>query len=136
MPENSKDLAIVLSEGAYDKAMMALILGTTAAAMGKKARIFFTFWGLNVLKKGAKPKLKGFMTLFTGMMEKQMKKKKIPVFKELLEQCRELSVELYACSTTMELMDIKKEDLLNGVEVLGAASFLKFADTSSVIFIG
>ncbi|MCJ7618132.1 MAG: DsrE/DsrF/DrsH-like family protein [Desulfobacterales bacterium] len=131
-----RDLAIVLSEGSYDKALSAFMLATTAAAMGKKARIFFTFWGLSCVQRGAKPKFKGMMRPFTGMFESKMKAKKIPIFVEFLEQAKELNVELYACSTTMELMGIKKENLLDGTTIVGAAGFLQLSENSKVLFIG
>ncbi len=127
-----KRLAIVVSENSLDKAMMPLILGTTGAALDAEVHLFFTFWGLYLLKKDYKPKLKGIMAPFTGMMAKRMKAKNIPGYSDLLNQARELGVKLYACSTSMEMMGIKKEDLIEGVEVLGATAFLKIAFESNV----
>ncbi|MCR4434018.1 MAG: DsrE/DsrF/DrsH-like family protein [Caldiserica bacterium] len=127
-----KRLAIVVSENSLDKAMMPMILGTTGASLDAEVHLFFTFWGLFLLKKDYKPKLKGMMAPFTGMMVKQMKSKNIPGYSELLEQARELGVKLYACSTSMEIMGVKKEDLIDGVEVLGATAFLKIAFESDV----
>ncbi len=132
-----KKMAIVLAEGTFDKAMMPFMLGVTGAASGIEVHVFFTFWGINVLKKNAKPKLPGLWKPFTGMMIKKMKKKKIATLDELLKQAQELGVKLYACNTTMELMDIKKEDLIDGIEVIGAAGFLKIAAESDIqLFIG
>ena len=137
MSKNKKKIAMVLTEGSFDKAMMPFLLGVTASASGIEAHIFFTFWGINVIKKGAKPKLPGMWKPFTGIMIKKMKKKNIATLDELLEQARELGVKLYACSATMELMSIKKEDLIDGVEVIGAAGFLKIAAESDIqLFIG
>lgn len=135
--ENIKKVSIVVSEGTFDKAMMPLIISTTAASMGMEVHIFFTFFGLKLLKKGTKPKLPGMMRFFTGMILKKMKKFKIPDFEELKQQAIDLGVHLYACSTSMTLMNIKKEDLIEGAEILGAAKFLDIAADSDVqLFIG
>lgn len=130
-------VSIIVSEGSFDKAMMPFIVGTTAASMGMEVHIFFTFFGLKLLKNGTKPKLPGMMRFFTGMILKKMKKQKIPDFEELKQQAIDLGVHLYACSTSMTLMNIKKEDLIDGAEILGAAKFLDIAADSEVqLFIG
>ena len=129
--------SIIVSEGSFDKAMMPFIVGTTAASMGMDVHIFFTFFGLKLLKNGTKPKLPGMMRFFTGMILKKMKKLKIPDFEELKQQAIDLGVHLYACSTSMTLMNVKKEDLIDGAEILGAAKFLDIAADSEVqLFIG
>ncbi len=133
----TKKVSMVVAEGSFDKAMMPFIVGTTAASMGMEVHIFFTFFGLQLLKKGKKPKLPGMMRPFTGMLLKKMKKLKIPDFEELKQQAIDLGVHLYACSTSMTMMGIGKEDLIEGAEVLGAASFLDIAADSEVqLFIG
>ncbi len=135
MPKKKK-MAIVVSENAFDKAMMPLILGSSGAALDAEVHIFFTFWGMFLLKKGYKPKLKGMMRPFTGMMLSKMKKQNVPGFEELIDQCRELGVKFYACSTSMELMGLNKEDLIDGVEVVGATKFLQIAfDADVTLFI-
>ncbi len=128
---------MVVSEGSLDKAMMPLIMGTTAASMGMEVHVFYTFFGLKLLKKGIRPKLPGMMSLFTGMMEKKMKKSNVPGYQEMLAQAKELGVHFYACSTSMELMGLRKEDLLEGTKVLGASAFLNLAvDSKTTLFIG
>ena len=135
--EDMKKVSIVVSEGTFDKAMMPLIIGTTAASMGMEVHIFFTFFGLKLLKKGTKPKLPGMMRLFTGMILKKMEKLKIPDFEELKQQAIDLGVHLYACSTSMTLMNVKKEDIIDSAEILGAAKFIDIAADSEVqLFIG
>ena len=130
-------MVMVVSEGSFDKALMPLIMGNTAASMGMEVHVFYTFFGLKLLKKGVRPKLKGMMRLFTGMIEKKMKKLKIPGYAEMLDQARELGVNLYACSTSMTLMGVKESDLVDGVKVLGASAFLDIAADSKVqLFIG
>ena len=128
---------MVVSEGSFDKAMMPLIMGTTAASMGMEVHVFYTFFGLKLLKKGVRPKLKGLMRLFTGMIEGKMKKLKIPGYDEMMQQAKDLGVNFYACSTSMTLMGVKDTDLIDGVKVLGASAFLNIAADSKVqLFIG
>jgi peroxiredoxin family protein len=99
--------------------------------------VFFTFFGLKLLTKKAKPKLPGMMRPFTGMLLGKMKKLKIPNFDEMKKQALDMGVHLYACSTSMTMMGIQKEELIEGVEVLGAASFLDIAADSEVqLFVG
>jgi peroxiredoxin family protein len=130
-------LSMVVSEGTFDKAMMPLILGTTAASMGSEVNVFYTFFGTKLLTKGVKPKMPGMMRLFTGMMVGRMKKIGIPDYEGMMKQAMELGVNFYACSTTMSLMGVKESDLRPGVKVLGAAAFLKMAQESNVsLFIG
>lgn len=130
-------MVMVVSEGSFDKALMPLIMGNTAASMGMEVHVFYTFFGLKLLKKGVRPKLKGVMRLFTGMIEKKMKRLKIPGYGEMLDQARELGVNLYACSTSMTLLGVKEGDLVDGVKVLGASAFLDIAADSKVqLFIG
>lgn len=135
--DETKKLAIVVSEGSFDKGMMAMIIGNTAAAMGMEVSIFFTFFGLNLLKRGARPKLPGMYRLFTGMFVKKMAKGGVENFPQQLETAKDLGVRLFACSTSMSLMGIEKEDMTDGVEVLGASGFLNIAaDTDMQYFIG
>ncbi len=135
--DETKKLAIVVSEGTFDKGMMAMIIGNTAAAMGMEVSIFFTFFGLNLLKKGARPKLPGIYRLFTGMFVKKMARGGVENFSQQLETAKELGVSLYACSTSMSLMGITKEEMTDGVEILGASGFLNIAaDTDMQYFIG
>ncbi len=133
----TKKVAMVVSEGTFDKAMMPFIMGVTAASMGMDVYIFFTFFGLSILKKGARPKMGGIFRLFTGMMEKRMKSAGVESLKEQIETAKELGIHLYACSTTMKIMGIKESDLVEGAEIVGAAKFLDIAADSDVqLFIG
>lgn len=130
-------LSMVVSEGTFDKAMMPLILGTTAASMGSEVNVFYTFFGTKLVTKGVKPKLPGMMRLFTGMFVGRMKKVGVPEYAEFMKQAMEMGVNIYACSTTMGLMGVEEKDLMPGVKILGAAAFLKMAQESSVtLFIG
>lgn len=128
---------MVVSEGSFDKAMMPLIMGNTAASMGMEVHVFYTFFGLKLLKKGVKPKLPGLWRIGTGMMIKKMKKVNYPGYDEMLKQAKDLGVNFYACSTSMTLMGVKESDLLEGTKVLGASKFLDLAaDSKTTLFIG
>lgn len=133
----TKKLVIVVSENGFDKAMMSMMMANTAAAMGTEVHIFHTFFGLSLLKKGSNPKLKGMFRLFTGTFKKKMKKVGIEDYQGQIKLANELGVNLYACSTTMGLMNITKEQMVDGVKVLGAAGFLDIAlDAEASLFIG
>jgi peroxiredoxin family protein len=134
---DTKKIAIVVSEGTFDKGMMAMMISNTAASMGMEVHVFFTFFGLNLLKKGARPKLPGLYRLFTGMFVKKMAKVGVVNFPQQLEMAKDLGVNLYACSTSMSLMNVNEGNMIDGVKVLGAAGFLNIAaDTDMQYFIG
>jgi peroxiredoxin family protein len=125
-------MCLIVSEGSFDKAMMPLILGTTGASMGMEVHVFYTFFGLKLLTKGNKPKLPGMMKLFTGMIRKKMAKNKIPLPEEMMKTALDLGVHFYACSTSMTIMGVTEADLLPGVKVLGASTFLNLAADAKV----
>lgn len=140
MSEKKKKMALIVHSGTMDKLIPAFILASTAPAMDVEAHLFFTFWGLNALKKGGleNAKLPGSMGLDTDMIKKRMENIKAPTLQKLLQMCIESdNVKFYACSTTMELMNIKKEELIPEVDsILGAASFLDIAlDADFSLFI-
>jgi peroxiredoxin family protein len=151
--ETSKRLAIIAVHGTLDLAYPPFILATAAASMDMEVAIFFTFYGLEILKKGKIDKLKvapianpampvpmpnvlgmlpGMTAMATLMMNKWMKKAKVAKLSELLALSQELGVRLIACQMTMDVMGIKKEDLIDGLEFGGAATFLEFASRNAV----
>ena len=135
--DETKKVAIVVSECSFDKGVMAMMIANTAASMGMEVHMFFTFFGLNLLKKGTRPKLPGMYRLFTGTFEKKMSKVGIPQFGEQLNMAKEQGVNIYACSTSMELMNIKEADITEGAKIIGAAGFLNIAaNTDMQYFIG
>ena len=117
-----------------EKRKIAIIVA--GASMDVEANLFFTFWGMNMLKKGGfeSAKLPAPMSEGTEMMKNKMKKIGVPSLVELLQMCRETgNVKIYACSTTMEIMDVKREDLIPEVDdILGATAFLDIAMDSDV----
>jgi peroxiredoxin family protein len=154
MPEESaKRLAIIATHGTLDMAYPPFILSTAAVAMDMEAAIFFTFFGLEILKKGRIDKLKvspvanpampmkipniiamlpGMTPLATMMMNSWMRKAKVPKLSELLATAQEMGVRLIGCQMTMDVMGVKKEDLIDGIEIGGAATFLEFASQNAV----
>ena len=140
MSEKKKKMALIVHSGTMDKLIPVFILASTAPAMDVEAHLFFTFWGLNALKKGGleNAKLPGWMGIDTDMIKKRMENIKAPTLQKLLQMCvKSGHVKIYACSTTMELMNIKKEELIPEVnKILGAASFLDIAlDADFSLFI-
>lgn len=150
---NQKTLVIFSND--LDKMMAAFIIANGAASMGSEVTLFFTFWGLNLLRKDtAVPVKKNIVeTMFgmmmprgakkvslskmnmgglgTRMMQDVMKKKNVFTLEELMEQARKNSVRFVACSMSMDVMGIKKEELIDGVEIGGVASYLQIADQSN-----
>lgn len=149
----AKRLAIISAHGTLDAAYPPLILASAAVTMDMEVAIFFTFYGLELLKKGKIDKLKvapianpampvpipniigmlpGMTAMATAMMNKWMKKGKVSKLSELLAVCQEMGVRLIACQMTMDVMGVKKEDLIDGLEFGGAATFLEFASHDAI----
>lgn len=155
---NQKDKAtIVVFSGELDKAIAAFNIATTAAAMGMEVTMFFTFWGLNILKKnegsvsssGVMEKLLNWMNrggskrlplskfhmfgLGTWMMKKLMNKRKMPSLDEMIKTAKRLGVKMIACNTTLGIMGISDEILIPEVDsVAGAATYIAEAKESKI----
>ncbi|MBI4234492.1 MAG: DsrE/DsrF/DrsH-like family protein [Chloroflexi bacterium] len=148
-----KRVAIVASKGSLDMAYPALILATTAVSMGMECGVFFTFYGLNILHKKKYRSLKvaplanpaapvpvpnilgaipGMTFAATTMLKWMMRRQKMPTIQEMVRLSQEMGVKLIACSTTMGVMGVKEEDLLDGVDIEGAAAFLEYASKAHV----
>ncbi|MBK9715018.1 MAG: DsrE/DsrF/DrsH-like family protein [Kouleothrix sp.] len=149
----STRLAIIAGHGTLDAAYPPLILATAAAAMDMEATIFFTFYGLEIVKKGKANQLKvapianpamplpvpniigmlpGMTGMATSMMNGWMQKANVAKLGDLLDMALELGVKLIACQMTMDVMGVKKDDLIDGVEIGGAATFLEFASRNAI----
>ncbi len=131
-----KKLAIIVHSGTIDKLYCAFILGSTATTLGWETHLYFTFWGLNALVKGAMEKA-GLPSDYKSL-EKQMRDKleqmKYPTPYDLLKRMKQSGLlKIYACTPSMEMFGIKKEDLIPEVDMLaGAATFLDVAADSDV----
>ena len=153
-----KKMAIIATTGTLDMAYPPFILGSTAAALGYDVQIFFTFYGLQLLRKDlsdvkisplANPAmpmpvpmpvfvqmLPGMETMATMMMKDKLKKKGVASLEELRSLCLEADVKFVACQMTVDLFDFEKEDFIDGIEYGGAATFLEFAgDTDICLFV-
>jgi peroxiredoxin family protein len=143
-----RKVAIMASKGTLDMAYPPLFLATTAAAMDAEVQIYFTLYGLNILKRGGPEKLQvapianpampvpipnilgmlpGMTPMATKMMKGMIAKHNVVSIPELLRQAIELDVKLMACQMSMEVLGIRREDLIKEVEIGGAALFLGFA---------
>ncbi|WP_418550933.1 FAD-dependent oxidoreductase [Prevotella sp.] len=151
-----KNKTLICFSDNLDRAIATFILANGAAATGGKVSIFFTFWGLNVIKKKHGPVVKKTFTekMFARMLPKSsdglslskmnmigmgskmirgiMKKKNIDSLESLIQQAMANGVEFIACQMTMDMMGIKKEELLDGVTVGGVASYMQKAEESRV----
>ncbi len=147
---------IIVFSGDLDKAIASFIIANAAAAMGRHVSMFFTFWGLNILRKPESVSVKkDFLSRMFGMMMPRgskklglsrmnmlgmgpkmirgvMKKKHIASLEELIASARKNGVELVACSMSMDVMGIKAEELLDGVTFSGAAAMLANAEESDM----
>ncbi len=147
--------SMVVFSGDLDKALAAFIIANGAAAMGQKVTMFFTFWGLNILRrddppavdKNLKEKMFGAMMprgpeeltlsrmnmggLGTGMIKNVMKEHNITPLPEMIRIARENGVRLMACQMSMDLMGIRREELIDGLEMVGVATFIDAMDDSN-----
>lgn len=147
---------IVVFSGDLDKAMAAFVIANGAAAMGKKVTMFFTFWGLNILRKPEDvPVRKRFMDKMFGLMMPQgskklklshmhmlgmgskmmrmvMKNKNISSLEELIQAALDSGIEIVACQMSMDVMGLQPEELLDGVKFGGVGYYLNEAEDSNV----
>jgi peroxiredoxin family protein len=151
--QTANRLAVIALHGTLDAGYPPLILATAAMAMDMEAAIFFTFYGLEIIKKGNADKLQvapianpampmpvpnivgmlpGMTGMATWMMNDWMKKANVAKLSELLDMAVEGGVRLIACQMSMDVMGIKKEDLIDGVEIGGAATFISFASENAI----
>lgn len=148
-------LSIILSKGTLDMAYPAMMLANAAATMGMEVHIFFTFWGMNVIDKRKVHDLKvspvgnpvlpmpnilgvlpGMTAMVTRMLRGRITKMKVPSVYELIKNAKDNGVKLHACSTTMDVMGLKKEDFIEEVDdIVGAATFIQLSEGGQVIFI-
>ena len=144
-------VAIIASKGTLDMAYPPLLLATGARSMGIEASIFFTLYGVNILKKRANLKvaplanpampmpipniigaLPGMTSMASLMMKGMFKKQSVPSVKELLDMSRDSGVRLIACQMTLDVLGVKQKDLIDGIEFGGLATFLEYGMGATV----
>ncbi|MFR8519837.1 MAG: DsrE/DsrF/DrsH-like family protein, partial [Emergencia timonensis] len=147
---------MIVFDGDLDKVLASFIIANGAAAMGRPVTMFFTFWGLNALRKSTYVKVKksfvekmfgrmmprgtgklklsnmNMLGMGTKMMKSVMKKKNVSSLEELMEQAKQNGVKLVACTMSMDVMGIRPEELIDGVELAGVASYLGDAEKANV----
>lgn len=155
---NAKSMTIIVTKGTLDWAYPPFILGTTAAAMGVEVTMFFTFYGLSLLLKKldlqisplGNPAMKmpmfgmhmgmpnimsaipGVDSVATAMMKNMIKNKGVATIEELREAALESDVKMIACQMTMDLFEFKREDMIDGPTLGGAATYMEQALKSDI----
>jgi peroxiredoxin family protein len=155
---NAKSMTIIVTKGTLDWAYPPFILATTAAAMGIETTMFFTFYGLQLLKKDLNLKVStlgnpamevpfggmhfqmpnligavpGMDRIVTSVMKGMIKKKGVASIQELRDLALEADVKMIACQMTMDLFEYKREDMIDGPVLGGAASWVDVAAKSDI----
>ena len=155
---NAKSMTIIVTKGTLDWAYPPFILGTTAAAMGVEVTMFFTFYGLSLLLKKldlqisplGNPAMKmpmfgmhmgmpnimsaipGVDSVATAMMKNMIKNKGVATIEELREAALESDVKMIACQMTMDLFEFKRDDMIDGPTLGGAATYMEQALKSDI----
>lgn len=156
MQSGKDNKTMVVFSGDLDKAIASFIIANGAASMGKKVTMFFTFWGLNILRKPDKVRVKkGFMDRMFGIMMPRgsrrlklskmnmmgmggkmirmvMKNKKISSLEELIQAAIDNGVEIVACQMSMDVMGLRQEELMDGIKIGGVGYYLGEAEDSNV----
>ncbi|HOM93148.1 MAG TPA: FAD-dependent oxidoreductase [Rectinema sp.] len=151
-----KGATIIVFSNDFDRALASFVLANGAAAAGKDVTMFFTFWGLSVIRKPNAPRVaKDFMGRMFGMMlpkhagglslshmnfggigpklmKSRMKSKNIDMLETMMSQARQAGVHFIACQMSMDIMGVKHEELLDGVEVGGVATYMEAATEGNV----
>ncbi len=156
--DDAKSMSMIVTKGSLDWGYPPFVLATTAAAMGLNVTMFFTFYGLTLLKKQldlgvtalGNPAMKmpmmgmhiglpnmmgaipGVDAMATGMMKNLIKKKGVASIEELRETAVESDVRIIACQMTLDLFEYKPEDLIDGHEIGGAATYIETATQSDI----
>jgi len=156
--ENAKSMSIIVTKGTLDWAYPPFILGTTAAAMGVNVSMFFTFYGLTLLKKDLDLKIStlgnpamqmpmmgmhmampnvvsmipGVDRAATTMMKNLIKKKGVASIEDLREAAVESDIEMIACQMTMDLFEFEKSEMIDGIKLGGAATYMENALKSDI----
>lgn len=136
--KKKKRLSVICSRDTLDGAYPSAVLAINAIRMGLDATIYYTFSGLNVIRKGFAEKLRfyppgmmgaipGMSHLATSIMKKKIEKAEIPDLTDLLEMCKLEGVRLIGCHMAATMMELDIEDFIEGVEIANAEDFLNLA---------
>lgn len=148
-------VSIVVFSGELDRVLAAFVIATGAASLGLEVSMFFTFWGLAALRKQKRlrgkrwnEKMLALMTpadsqhlplsrmnyfgFGSKMLRNMMREKRVASLEDLIDMCREMGVRIVACSMSMDVMGVSKNELFERIEVGGAATFLGDAACSRV----
>jgi len=154
---SEKKLCIIATKGTLDWAYPPFILSSTAAALGYDVTIFFTFYGLQLLKKNLTLKVSplgnpgmpmpmgmdkwfpvlgtaipGMESMMTSMMKSKMKSKGVASVEDLRDLCIEADVRLIGCQMTIDLFDMNEKDFIDEIELGGAATYFEYAGQSDI----
>jgi peroxiredoxin family protein len=154
---NTSKKTLIVFSGDLDRAMAAFIIANGAAAMGDEVTMFFTFWGLTILRKRVHEKAKGksllqkafgamlpvgparlglsrmnFGGLGAVMMRRVMRQQNVSTLAELVDTAREQGVKMVVCTMSMDVMGFQKEELIDGLDFAGVATYLGEADEANV----
>ncbi len=154
---SDKKLAIIATKGTLDWAYPPFILASTAAALDYEVQIFFTFYGLQLLKKKLSLQVSplgnpgmpmpmgmdkwfpvlgtaipGMQSIMTMMMKNKMKAKGVATVAELRDLCNEAEVQMIACQMTVDLFDMQHNEFIDGIDYGGAATFFEFAGEADI----
>ena len=154
---SDRKLTLIASKGTLDWAYPPFILASTAAAVGYQVTMFFTFYGLQLLRKDLNLKVSplgnpampipmgmnkwfpvlgtaipGMETMMTQMMKHTIKSKGVATIQELRDLCLEAEVKMIGCQMTIDLFDMKREDFIDDIEIGGAATWMENAGDAAV----
>ncbi len=157
LPKSNADhKTMVVFSDDMDRALASFVIANGAASMGKKVTMFFTFWGLNVIKDVNRPKVKKdmmgnmFDKMMPGhagklklsnmnmggmgrrMMKLRMKDKNVDALETMIQQAKESGINMIACQMSMDIMGVQKEELIDGVNIGGVANYLEEAEQSNL----
>ncbi|MBW1708960.1 MAG: DsrE/DsrF/DrsH-like family protein [Deltaproteobacteria bacterium] len=136
--EKKEQCALICSRDSLEGAYPALVLGINACRMGIETKVFYTFMGLNVIRKGWIDKVKfnppgalgaipGMSSLATWMMKRKIEQANIPPLDDLQEMALLEGVQFIACQMTVDMMGLSQDDFIDGVVIQAAEEFMKYA---------
>ncbi len=153
--EADRKLSIICSKGTLDMAYPGLIMGNGARQEGIELHLFFTFWGIDIIRRKTSGKLKvtpvgntamhmpqaigpipGMASMATWMMKRQIAALDVPPIPEFLRQIADAGGHLWACKMTVDMMKLTKEDFVDEVEdIINVSRFLELSDGGQIIFV-